>query len=451
MKSKLGFFLNSAICFFYLDKAIIKQHFYSVLPSLLFLLSTLLYSSILKAYIPELGSYLRVGSGTHLDGGVQECLSNSGAWGNEFRFGNECETYGELYFKVKDPKWSFFTTFAFVYPNNKDWEAPNANVWVQRELYVEIPFGTNGQKIWMGKRFYRWGDVHMQDFYPVDMSGPGVGYQGPGLFKGQLHLAYMQNSTSTEINGSSNIETAHHKPTKSSLHLRLEELKPSWLEGSQASVWGVVAHTSANAKKTDQTSRYKASTGYFFAAKLNSPILGGYNELGYAMGKGNMSGMSVSSDLVVDCSDDISNEKCRVEDSLRYRIWNSFVWDFAQWSGQFIATFDDYDRGVDPLSASRWSSVGVRPIYWLNDQWGIMGQLGYSTVTDDKDALGQRTLWRMTVGPQLTPSKGYWVRPALRFYYTKTFWSENNPVDDGKYFEGQTSQDAIGFKAEIWF
>ncbi|MBX3177041.1 MAG: carbohydrate porin [Candidatus Hydrogenedentes bacterium] len=106
------------------------------------------------ALTPELQMYLRSSSGANGVGGAQECINNPGAWGNEFRLGNECATYGEFGFGAwvlkpaqdGDPFFRFFANFAVVYDNRTDWEAPSVptggglrggNVWVMREVYSE--------------------------------------------------------------------------------------------------------------------------------------------------------------------------------------------------------------------------------------------------------------------------------------------------------------------------
>jgi maltoporin len=65
------------------------------------------------------------------------------------------------------------------------------------ELYVEAgKFNVCGPfadaRYWAGKRFYRQDEVHINDFYFWDMSGPGAGVEKVDIGIGKLAFAYSR-------------------------------------------------------------------------------------------------------------------------------------------------------------------------------------------------------------------------------------------------------------------
>lgn len=408
------------------------------------------------ALVPEMHLYLRAGTGSNLRGGAQECVRNSGSWGNEFRLGNECEIYGEMSFQgdilkaesETAPYWKFFSNFAFAYNNHTDWEAPNANNWVLREVYSEggrvdgLDF-----HVWVGKRFYRWGDLHMMDFYPMSMSGPGGGIGGLNTSWGSWAFAVIQNAKSDEIMGTGAVATKVGKAAKTTFHVRLDN-SPSPI-GSW-SYWLVGGTTPATTDQAD-TQDYKAGSGALFAAKNNWSSNGLSNEFGLGYGNGVMSNFGPDGDLVKDCVDE-TDPACQVAGSWRARAWDSLTWETEKWSTQAAVIYDELDLGTSQNNKVRWTSIGIRPTRWITDHISIAFQAGTSTVEDDRDGAGARTLRRYTIAPQLSMSKGFYSRPVLRAYYSRTEWNDANRVSVvGTSFANETSQDAFGFQTEVWF
>src|SRR5699024_9260573 len=57
-----------------------------------------------------------------------------------------------------------------------------------RNLIDALP----GATLWAGKRFYRRHDVHINDFFYWDSTGPGAGIEDIDVGTGKLHLAWMR-------------------------------------------------------------------------------------------------------------------------------------------------------------------------------------------------------------------------------------------------------------------
>ena len=407
-------------------------------------------------------SYLRAGTGSNLKGGRQECVSNTGASaGNEFRLGNECGIYGEFSFgaalqkaeKEDDPFWSLKSTFAFSVNNKTDWEATTNN-WVLRELYTE---GGNidGLKFttWIGKRFWRWGDVHMMDYYPVNMGGPGGGIMGKSSSWGKWSATLIQNASSDEINGTSGVNTSVKDAAKTSLHFRLDE---SEMNFGKWSFWAAGALTPSTASGATS---YKQSSGFFFAAKLNQDLALGSHEVGLAVGSSVLSSMSSQGELVKDCA--LSTDSaCMVPSSSRIRFWDSItVAEGVRWSGQLALAFDELTRGTSTGNKLRWTSVGIQPIYWFTDHLALAFGVGASQVLDESDGFGTRNFLRLSIAPEITFKKSYWGRPVLRAYYALNSWNEAlrskyssvTPASDRNSAASDLQLHSLGLQTEVWF
>ena len=137
----------------------------------------------------EFHGYLRAGVGSNSKGGDQICFKNpnSPAGTSEFRLGNECSSYGELSFlgkhykgKEKNDQGFFNTKFTLASTSNLGHDQyENANTQVV-EAYLEGGrFNGGNLTYWVGKRFYRGGDIHLLDLYhTANTSGNGFGLGG---------------------------------------------------------------------------------------------------------------------------------------------------------------------------------------------------------------------------------------------------------------------------------
>src|SRR3954471_2507255 len=92
-----------------------------------FLFSILIVPLASQALVADFNGYFRAGVGINSLGGDQACVGNSGASAfNEFRWGNECDMYGESTFNfsedAKSPDWKLVTTFSYGNKNREDFE-----------------------------------------------------------------------------------------------------------------------------------------------------------------------------------------------------------------------------------------------------------------------------------------------------------------------------------------
>lgn len=115
--------------------------------------------------------------------------------------------------------------------------------------------------------------------------------------------------------------------------------------------------------------------------------------------------------------------------------------------------------------------VGIRPVFWICDNFAIQGQAGYNYVSNvrgysDTAALGRSGSFGIfTIAPTIKPRGGYSTRPEIRLFATYSLWSNSlkgttTPVGEG----GNTSTNGsvppynhsnqgwlLGSQMELWF
>ncbi|WP_220348905.1 carbohydrate porin [Alkalilimnicola ehrlichii] len=154
-----------------------------------------------SAFAVDFFGYFRAGVGATAGGGDQVCFQAPGA-AAKYRLGNECENYGEIGFGTNmyegegGEYFRLATRFALSTERAQDWESLGDD-WANRELYAEAGnlFGgvLSDARFWVGKRFYQRHDLHINDFYYWDNSGPGGGVENIDVGFGRLSYAYRQN------------------------------------------------------------------------------------------------------------------------------------------------------------------------------------------------------------------------------------------------------------------
>lgn len=415
-----------------------------------------LFPVVASAVAVDFHGYLRAGLGLHRLGGPQACINNDGAWGNEFRIGNECDIYGETSFQFSEnpqaKDWKAVTTFSYIGKNRTDFEvADNSDIhaWVIREAFAEGLLPGSSWQLWAGKRFFRWDQIYYLDFFPLDMTGPGTGAVTNLADGSRLRINFMQNSNSREINSTNGnvINTDIGRAAKNSLHVLVED-RP--MGPGKATLWTIMAST-PSPTKTDKTETYLAGTGALVAAKYNLSRQNHHYEFAYAVGGGVMSNFGSSGELVADC-DKVDNPRCTVMKSQRHRAWIRALGEGERNSWESSLVYDQHDDGSSKDARTRWISLGGVNLYHLTDTRGWMTQLGLSNILKESDGLGTRNLWRVTTGPEWRWKKGFWSRPLIRAYVSYTGWNDNLKRSlTTEPFAKDDDTLHIGAQTEFWF
>ncbi|WP_035055376.1 maltoporin [Andreprevotia chitinilytica] len=390
--------------------------------------------------------YFRSGIGSTIGGGGStNCFKLDGA-GSKYRLGNECETYGELAFggtayenKATGTKFRIESMLAVVAPQAQDWESTKGSADIAvRQFYATAEGVGLGEhtKLWVGKRYYDRHDVHMNDFYFWDNSGPGAGIENVDVGFGKFAYAWRENTVTTDDGTSRNIGVSGHD-------FRLSGIKTN--PGGELTI-GVDFRF---ANKADKDNGKHTNGQALNIMHTQGDVYGGFNQFAAQFSKGDIAGFSYGYPNVTADKDDKA-----------YRFVEQIVVEpkGTNWSGQAVAIWEKRDP-KQANSGQTWYSFGVRPVYAFTEHLAGALEAGYDRVKPDgSDA---RQLGKLTAALIVQPQPGYWTRPQLRFFATYAKWNSaaqaaagtdvNNPLSINGPFGSKKNGMTIGAQAEAWW
>ena len=400
----------------------------------------------------EFHGYFRSGYGLNGDGGQQVAFQAPGA-DAKYRLGNEAETYGEFIFvnnwlnpeRKSDKAWirtevmfEANTTNSASYANFNG--AIGNDQFRLREAFIQAGNVLKSQpdaKFWIGERYYRRYHIEINDFYPLDMSGYGGGFEDLHVGVGKLAVAFLAGARP-------DIVTQNGNYAKSNIDVRLYDMKvPLGLAG----LW----FDYANAKGgTTQTGGVIPTTnGYAFGFRFQQlEWHGGYNTFSIQYGKGAASDFSTN---VEDPTPFLkSSEKLLLTEHLlfqpndRFAIMPIFIFQRKR-DGQPGHGFND------------WASVGVRPEVFFTKYISLALEGGFdhtsgSVATQTGDRQFDGWLRKFTIAPQIGAGRKFFSRPVLRAFLTYANWSEGlRGFVGGVPYQDRTDGLTYGVQAETWW
>ena len=417
----------------------------SVFLTLLFLVSSLTASATDIKDVDMFG-YARAGVGTNTHGGDQECFYNQGAGGyggvgrNEFRLGNECSNYLEVGLKfnaIKSETKNVYTQFRVANSHNGG-DATEATSQSTNfvEAFAEIQ-GMNDlpYSFWVGKRFYRDQDVHIDDYYYFgSTNGNGAGIGNIDLLNGKLSFAYLRevsDTTSKTNKGVAGITVYDARLKNVPLATGLKQ--NFWLAFGQAPA-GIDRSTNA---------RYVKTNGFILGTLLDYDLHGeGFNHLAVMFGQGLMNRFDLYGDSTVAAT---ANQ----DDLQRIRVINHTTYNISsKWAFHSSLNYENLSKSGN--ASEQWYGLGIRPIYRVTPTFHLVTEAGSSVVQNN----GKRTLTRLTFAPQLSINENIWGRPVLRAFYTHSFWNTANRAfvaQNAPTYGNSTSGGSYGFQMESFF
>lgn len=384
----------------------------------------------------EFHGYFRSGIGWSSKDGGQTCFKLPGAWGNgNFRLGNECETYGEAQFdhtlfEGKDGvKFDYHIMFAYVANQNQDFEnlSQNGNQFALRQNWAEVknlPF-LNGGTAWVGKRYYQRHDVHINDFFYWDTSGPGAGVE-----KVKLGASGMTGSFAIFRSNGNNAANDPNNNATTRLDGRVHDINLGGLGSLEVGLQYNSADTNVPNSKS----------GTALNAEWAMPLLGGVNKLFAAVGTDSAQPPGLAGPNNTPGNNDGS---WGIQDSLQWQLSPEF-------SGMAVIGHWKFKNNY------KWTYAGVRPVFHMSDYFKIQAELGYNQVKPDN--LATAKLAKVTIAPTLVAGRGFWARPELRAFYTYAKWNgaardQWGGVAGGATgpFGNSTNGSSYGFQVEAWW
>ena len=382
----------------------------------------------------EYHGYFRAGLGSSTDSrGPQSCY---GLGGNtmRYRLGNECDTYGEFEYQKEMAKSANGVSFvghimvAAYTPSSavSDSDLSMSKMYVEAKN-IEI---LNGGTAWIGKRYYMRPDIHMLDLQYINMNGTGGGIDQYKLGPGRISYGFFKDND---------------KPGNSAIRQNLV------YQGIPVNRDGTleVLTTFITPDKKDSTSH---SGWQATVLHKQDKVWGGANTFGIQYGVGPGTGAGGQCCDRMGTTGSIRNGS----DVTRLRIFNSlWIQPTPEWSAEMIAIVQR-DKSDATGGSSTWTTLGVRPVYAVNDNFTLPFELGTDKVTTTTGGAAQR-LTKLTFAPTLTAGKGYWSRPELRAFVTYGKWNDaataavNKANESGPVYGNATSGTSFGLQVETWF
>ncbi|KVA14282.1 maltoporin [Burkholderia ubonensis] len=384
----------------------------------------------------QFDGYLRAGfvSGHKTDtGGVNKYALGNGA--EEFRLGNEGDTYAELMFKKTfhfdgGIRWSAAYTATYWNPQANFREMQGHGEYFAKEMYV----ATSGYafspetEFWVGRRYVEREDVHIVDHFFYSVGGPTI---DPGI--GATNIPFIGSS---KLGVSLFRSEQHYSPTlnrKDATRLNVDVYDIPITQGGKLRVIGQVMHGDFPGGSSGGALTLKYDQANFpLPGVTNSVWLQG--STGYASletGFGDLENPSGTRSV---------------------RLVDSVNWQIGRFGGQALAV---YQRGQDrhDSGSSTGTSFGGRLSYAVAHNVKLLTECGWTALRVNGGPLQRLDKYTAAVafstGPELM------TRPELRFYATHVDWNkaalDAQGANWGSWSAGRRSTNMLGVQVESWW
>ena len=325
----------------------------------------------------------------------------------------------------------------------------------------------DGYSIWAGKRFYQRKDIHIMDFYYLNNSGHGTGIENIDIGAGNLNFAVIKwaNSYDDDPNSGEKFDGYNRNVYKVDARWNAIPVGFGSLDASVIYAFPAISGKQEDAVKNnprrnradsgvlltlDHVSTFGTSDGSFTA---NNHLIfqWGTNGFGYVGAYKNHAGDNYTPDVDIN--------------GVRLIDWG--VMDFGSnidlgysllWAHLDNGKNHESKGATWTYTRSGWEySIVVRPEYKWTEFTRTTLELGYSQMkTTDWVAKGydDPDLYKFTIAQQFTPGKGFWSRPAIRFYASylggEQFAHAGANYAD-KNVSGHNHQFTFGTQVEAWW
>ena len=409
----------------------------------------------------EFHGYVRSGYGLNSDGGQQVAFQAPGTEA-KYRLGNETETYGEFIFvnnwlnPEEHPDQAWIKTEIMIEANTTD--STNYAAFPQTVVNGQVTSGGNdqfrlreafvrgghffgdsqpGAIFWAGERYYRRQHIEIDDFYPLDISGYGAGFEDVRLGNTKLAVAFLAGARP-------DITTQNGNYAKSNIDVRLYDVKGPWgLYGG----WFDFATSKGGTTPTGTV--IPTSSGEAFGFKFQHlEWHGGYHAFSIQYGTGVASNFSSPGSGTV-----VENPTPFIDSQAQFLITEQVL---LQPNDKFaIMPIFVYQRTKDgnPLHPwQQWVSFGARPEIFFSKYLSLAFEGGFDHTHSLVAPVYDGWLRKFTIAPQIGAGRKFFSRPVLRAFLTYGNWSDGlRGFVGGIPFQNRTYGLTYGVQAETWW
>jgi maltoporin len=336
--------------------------------------------------------YVRAGLGLREGGEDQRCYQLPGAPA-KYRLGNECEFYGELAGGARyrpgggdSAQFGLHARLTLFSGPINDFERDDAFFSEAWTGYTPTPRGDHPLRYWVGQRFYRRNDVHLNDFYYWTGTGAGLGVENIDAGIGDLALAWFY-SSSFDIRDADQAEYDRYD-------IRLERIATN-PKGSLAVGLDYRHYRGADPGAAD-------SGAMVTVAHQQKGLLGGLNEAAIQVGTGAASSLAPEPAPGADESD------------MTWRLVERVLANPGSGFAFAIAAFAEFRPEAE------WYSLGARPIWHVYGPLAFELEVGIDHIRPDDGAA--RNLGKATAALAWRQGREFLSRPEARVFVTVADW-----------------------------
>jgi maltoporin len=391
----------------------------------------------------EFHGYLRSGYGLSPSGRQQVAFQAPGALA-KYRLGNENETYGEFALvnkwlsgqKSPGPEVRSQLRVSMLTHEQGSYDsltAAGSDV-ALREAFIEIGKVIDAApevSFWAGQRYYQRHDIHINDFFFLDMSGYGAGVTGIPLGGAKLDLAYLAANTPTSADGAGG-------GTESNLDLRLRGrgFGGSWLLWLNGALSG---HEHLPGGEVGERVTGLAGGVQLLHERADSES---FNKVMLMAGKGASANFAVAT----------TPDSLYVNDEWRLRAVDTAVLELAPRFSMQVAGVADYSSPGQGLGErTLWLSGGARGVLHFDDTFSLATEAGLDFV-DGGPAHAHDALGKITIAPQIASGSHFFSRPVIRLFATYAQWGPGfRGYVGGDALATQTWGASFGVQGESWW
>lgn len=395
-------------------------------------------SEQVKAF--EFHGYLRSGSGLNGEGGKMTAFQAPGA-GAKYRLGNEADTYAEMIFvnnwinskREKDKAW-MKTEVLIEADTTQSASWSSTDRFRFREAFVQMGNLFKSQpdaKFWAGERYYRRQNIDIIDYYVLDTSGYGGGFEDLDLGFGKLAIAYLGGARE-------DITTENGSYAKSVLDARLYEMKAPH---GKFGIW--YDYSFSKGGTTSDNLAVPSVGGWAIGfGHTRTELWGGYNRFSFQYGTGAAANFSTS----------IDDPTQYLKNASTFRFTESAVFQPSRYFAiQPAIVYQRQNTGVPNTDPNTWFSIGARPVIFFGEHISLALEPGFDR-TKSGTGLYEGWLRKFTIAPQLGAGREFFSRPVLRAFVTYANWSDGlRGYVGGPAYKNRTSGWNFGVQAETWW
>lgn len=402
----------------------------------------------------EIGStgYLRAGGGVSA-GQTQVCFKAPGA-GAKYRLGNECEVYGRasVYYRHR---WQEGGDAPYLHAEvQPEFNAPYGTDIAYQTLaqaYVEAGnLAESPLKLWAGRRYYKRRDIHLNDYFYMNLKGDGFGVRDIPLGFGDLVYTYLQMYDTPANVG---LSWPEHKVAMRNHEIGLYNLRSN-PGGVVMLDWRHAAVDGGSFAGSGGPLEVQSAGGWAFSAQHRQQgWMGGTNTVALQYGRGAArSAWTTPVESAAALARLTSPASAAaLEAAETWRLVDFHLYEGQKWAMQSAFIWEKRHSARFDGSDLTWLSAGARPMWFIGGAWRLVGEAGYDRIVNHAAAT-RGGLWKVTAAIEWADAPGYFSRPALRAYLTRAGWSEAFRGQIGGTVFGNDSRGwSTGIQMESWW